>query len=77
MGIRKVGFQGQAFDDRVLAKIKEAKDKYPQFPVQVDGGVSLATAGPLEAAGTDRLVVGSAMFESDNLVDTYRQLTQI
>jgi ribulose-phosphate 3-epimerase len=72
MGIRKVGFQGQAFDDRVLKKIKEVKDKYPELPVQIDGGVSIATAGELKEA--DRLVVGSTLFESDNIVDTYREL---
>lgn len=77
MGITKVGFQGQAFDPRVLEKIKEAKEKYPDLPVQVDGGISLATAEQLAKAGVDRLVAGSALFESDNIVDTYRKLKQI
>lgn len=77
MGITKVGFQGQAFDPRVLVKIKEAKGKYPEIPVQVDGGISLSTAEQLKEAGADRLVAGSAIFESDNLVDTYRKLERI
>jgi ribulose-phosphate 3-epimerase len=74
MGITKVGFQGQAFDPRVLAKIRECKEKYPDFPLQVDGGVSLATAVELREAGADRLVAGSVLFGSDNIVDTYHKL---
>lgn len=77
MGIRKVGFQGQAFDDRVLEKIKKAKELYPDLIVQVDGGVSLATAPMLKEAGADRLVAGSVLFNSDNIVDTYRELARI
>lgn len=77
MGIRKIGFQGQAFDTRVLDKIKEIKEKYPQFPVQIDGGVSLATAIDLKKAGADRLVVGSVVFGSDIPEDTIRQLEMI
>lgn len=77
MGITKIGFQGQAFDPRVLAKIKEAKEKYPAFPVQVDGGVSLATAEQLKVAGADRLVAGSVLFGSDNIVDTYHKLKNV
>ncbi|MDP3962842.1 MAG: hypothetical protein Q8Q03_03180 [bacterium] len=77
MGITKVGFQGQAFDPRVLEKIKEAKEKYPELPVQVDGGVSLGIAAQLKEAGADRVVAGSAIFESENIVDTYRKFQRI
>jgi len=76
MGITKIGFQGQAFDPRVLEKIQESKEKYPDLPVQVDGGVSPATAAELRKAGADRLVAGSVLFESDNIVDTYNELAQ-
>ncbi len=77
MGIRKVGFQGQAFDDRVLEKIKKSKELYPDLPVQVDGGVSLATAGELKKASVDRLVAGSVLFDADNFVDMYRELSKV
>lgn len=77
MGITKIGFQGQAFDPRVLGKIKEIKEKYPDLIIQVDGGVSIATADELARAGADRVVVGSALFNSDNIVDTYKQLKHI
>jgi len=77
MGITRIGFQGQAFDPRVLQKIKDMKEKYPDLPIQIDGGVSFATAGQLENAGANRLVVGSALFESDNIVDTFNKFWQI
>ncbi len=77
MGITKVGFQGQAFDTRVLAKIKEAREKYPKLPIQVDGGVSLATAEEIKTAGAHRLVVGSAFFESDNPQATMQRFRAI
>ena len=77
MGIRKIGFQGQSFDDSVINKIKEIKTKYPDIPVQIDGGVNLHVAVDLEKTGVDRLVVGSALFESDNIVDTYHKFERI
>ncbi|HEY4478673.1 MAG TPA: hypothetical protein VI775_02420, partial [Candidatus Paceibacterota bacterium] len=77
MGIDKVGFQGQSFDPKVLDKIKEIEKVYPDFPIQIDGAVDLDTSIKLVKAGADRLVVGSALFNSDNLVDTYRKLEKI
>ena len=77
MGITRIGFQGQAFDPRVIEKIKEAKIKFPNLLIQVDGGVSLSTAVDLAEAGADRLIVGSVLFNSDNIVDTYRKLANI
>lgn len=77
MGITKVGFQGQAFDSRVSEKIKKSKELYPNFRVQVDGGVSFTSADELKEAGADSLVAGSVIFASDNIVDTYRKLERI
>ena len=53
------------------------KEKYPDIIVQIDGGVSLATAEELRDAGADRLIVGSALFGSDNVVDTLYQFQRI
>ena len=68
MGIDNVGFQHQPFDEKVLGRIKEARMMYPGMPISVDGGVSLETAEALIAAGADRLVVGSAIFASENVI---------
>ncbi len=77
MGIDNVGFQGQSFDEKVIAKIKEAKEKYPDLEIQIDGGVNLETAPLLRAAGADRLIIGSAIFESENVVETIERFKNI
>ncbi len=71
MGIDQVGFQGQPFDIQTINKIKEVKKRFPQTLVSVDGGVSLKNFKSLKKAGADRLVVGSALFESVNIVETF------
>lgn len=69
MGIDHIGFQGQKFDEDVVNKVKEIKSRYPHLLVSVDGGVSLESAPKLIEAGANRLVVGSAIFDSDNAFD--------
>ena len=77
MGIDHIGFQGQNFDKKVIDKIKTTKAKYPSIPISVDGGVSLETAPELIAAGADRLIVGSAIFDSDNAIAAVMKLKDI
>ncbi|HJL55774.1 MAG: hypothetical protein QGH85_01520 [Candidatus Pacebacteria bacterium] len=74
MGIEKIGYQGQDFDERVLNKIADLRRKFPRVIISVDGGVSLETAPRLVEAGANRLVSGSAIFESSNIKDTIEQL---
>ena len=69
MGIRRIGVQGQPFDGRVVQRVKELKRKHQKLAVQVDGGVSKATAPALLSAGVDRLVIGSALWNAPNLAD--------
>ncbi|MGC9605628.1 MAG: hypothetical protein ABSF56_02640 [Minisyncoccia bacterium] len=77
MGIDKIGFQGQAFDEKVDGRIKEARIKFPGLPISIDGGVSLETAPELVAAGADRLVAGSAIFSSDNVVEALEKFKRL
>src|SRR3989339_652008 len=65
MGVEP-GFQGQAFQRDVLEKVKEIKKWEPTMKVAVDGGVTIENARYIMAAGTDVLVVGSAIWKSDN-----------
>ncbi len=67
MGIAKIGFQGQEFDERVIEKIKELRQKYPELVISVDGGVSLETAPSLVESGANRLAVGSAIFGNEDV----------
>jgi pentose-5-phosphate-3-epimerase len=74
MGIERVGFQGQAFDARAIELVRALKTTYPELPVSVDGGVSLDTAAALVDAGADRLVVGSALFDSGDFLAMLEEL---
>lgn len=68
MGIEQIGFQGADFDDRCIEHIKNLKERFPEIPVSVDGGVSVKTAQILRDAGADRLVAGSALFNTDDII---------
>jgi ribulose-phosphate 3-epimerase len=77
MGIDNIGFQGQAFDEKVIAKVKEVKKRYPALAIQIDGGVNQETAPLLKTAGADRLIIGSAIFESGNVVEAVEEFSAI
>ncbi len=74
MGIDQVGFQGQEFNDSVLEKISDLRNLYPNMPISVDGGVNFDNAADLVSAGATRLVSGSAVFESGDLVQAIHDL---
>ena len=67
MGIREIGFQGQVFDDRVLGKIRELRQAYPDAIISVDGGVTMENAHDIVEAGVNRLISGSAIYGSDDI----------
>ena len=64
MGIAEIGYQGNPYDERVIPKIRDLRDRYPEAIIQVDGGVNSETAPELIKAGAKRLVVGSALWKS-------------
>ena len=70
MGIEHVGFQGQDFDERVLDQIKNLKEKFSELVISVDGSVNEDTAQELIDAGADRLVIGSAIFRTNDIIGT-------
>ncbi len=70
MGIDIIGFQGHSLDRRVFDKIKELRNKYPDTIISVDGGITEENAEELIRAGANRLISGSAIFESDNPMET-------
>lgn len=67
MGIKQIGFQGQPFEESVIAKVAQVKEKYPDLIVSIDGGVNFETAPKLAEAGVDVLVVGSAIFNQGDV----------
>lgn len=77
MGIDHIGFQGQEFDDKVVGRVKQVRLTHPGLPISIDGGVSLKSAPALIAAGADRLVVGSAIFNEENAVEAFHKFQNL
>jgi ribulose-phosphate 3-epimerase len=77
MGIEKVGFQCEPFDERVLKQIKDLRLKYPEMKISVDGSVNENTAPLLVEAGANRLVIGSALLQSYDIKETYNDFENL
>jgi ribulose-phosphate 3-epimerase len=54
MGIAKIGYQAQPFDESVIERIAYFHRKYPDMPISVDGGVNETTIKRLVGAGASR-----------------------
>ncbi|MFA5935083.1 MAG: hypothetical protein WC827_04315 [Candidatus Paceibacterota bacterium] len=74
MGIRDIGYQGQYFDERVLGKIRELRQSYPDTIISVDGGVTFENAHEIVEAGVNRLVSGSAIYDSENIKESIEEM---
>ena len=77
MGIRTIGRQGEPFDAAVVERAKAMGRAHEELSIQVDGGVSIATAPALLDAGVDRLVVGSALWRAPDLKAAYDALVAL
>ena len=77
MGIVHVGFQGQVFDERCIAKVAEIRALYPDKIIAVDGGVAQENIAALAQAGANEFVVGSAVFQSPDIYGTIDMLTRL
>ena len=72
------GFGGQSFIESSLAKITQLKkmidDRGLSVGIEVDGGVSPKTIGPIAAAGANIFVAGSAVFGKDDYAKVIAEL---
>ncbi len=69
------GKSGQAFMPEVLEKARWIKDRIgPNTRLEMDGGISPATAPQAVAAGVDVLVSASAIFGADDRTTVIQQL---
>ena len=68
------GFGAQAFIESVLSKVEAAASfrerERLQFLIEIDGGIKVDNAARVAAAGVDVLVAGSAIFGSDDYLET-------
>lgn len=75
------GFGGQKFIPATLDKIRalaELKSRVaPQLLIEVDGGVTVANAESIVAAGANVLVAGSTVFQAANPTETIAALKRI
>lgn len=77
MGIARIGYQRQPFDERVLDKIHALRQTHPETIISVDGGVNFDTASRLIEAGATRLVAGSAIFMAENIAEAIKKFQQL
>ncbi|MDE2399706.1 MAG: hypothetical protein KGL67_01705 [Patescibacteria group bacterium] len=77
MGIEHIGLQGEGFSEQCLEQIKKLKEKSSDLVVSVDGGVNSASAPKIIDAGADRLVIGSAIFNTDDILETVEQFKNL
>ena len=72
------GFGGQKFIENTYVKVKElramAEAIGTDLKIEIDGGVTVANAPKLLAAGADVLVAGSTVFKSENPTQTISEL---
>src|SRR3989338_640218 len=70
MGNDRISYQGVELDPRVYETIEILRKKYPDIPIAVDIGVNEETAPLLIKAGATKLSIGSAIFNTDDIIGT-------
>ena len=76
MGIARIGYQGEVFDERVAGKVADIHERHPGVTISVDGGVNAENIARLARAGARRFAVGSAIFNTDDPAEAYRAITR-
>ncbi len=74
MGIRRIGAQGQPFDETVPTRIAHIKAACPMLEIQVDGSMNPETMVLVRNAGATCAVVGSYLSRSGNVKKTLDEL---
>lgn len=72
------GWGGQSFINSSLDKISQLKNwikgKKLNIPIEVDGGIKLENMEKIIESGADILVMGSVIYNSENPLETLRQI---
>lgn len=77
MGNDQIGYSGVPLNEQVYEKIKILRKKYSDLPIGVDIGVNETTASLLVEAGATKLVIGSAIFNTDDIIDAVERFKQM
>ena len=79
MGVR-AGFQNQAFNPQALDLVRQAvrfkASAGHNLAVIVDGGVKLDNISQIKQAGADAVVVGSQLWQSEDIKSTFQALVK-
>jgi ribulose-phosphate 3-epimerase len=68
------GYCGQSFHENAIDRVKYFKTNYPNKIIEVDGGVSTQNSAILSENGADILVAGSAIFKSNDPIQTIAEM---
>ena len=71
------GFDGGHFVESVVEKIRNFHDNYPDMPIVVDGSVNPDTIPKLIAAGASEFVVGSYIWQSQDIGQAIKKLQNV
>jgi ribulose-phosphate 3-epimerase len=72
------GWGGQSFIERSPEKVRQLRKVLgPGVPIQVDGGISAATAPSVKREGASLFVSGSHIFHAPDPAAAYRQLAEV
>jgi ribulose-phosphate 3-epimerase len=75
------GFGGQQFIPNSLKKVRQLaahkKERGLQFPIEIDGGLSMENVGSAIQAGVEWVVAGSSVFHTVNPAAAFEQMQHI
>ncbi|MGH9559457.1 MAG: ribulose-phosphate 3-epimerase, partial [Bryobacteraceae bacterium] len=75
------GFGGQRFIQHSLKKVQQLAQKKRerglQFPIEIDGGITLENIASVVNAGVEWIVAGSSIFHSVNPRAAFEEMRQL
>jgi len=77
MGNDKIGYQGIELDEQIYKKVKILREKYPDLPIAIDIGVNEETASVLIEAGATKLIIGSAIFNAEDIIEKIEEFKNL
>lgn len=73
MGIH-IGYAGQKFLPKQLAKVKQIRKWKKRLPIEVDGGITIGTAKQAVKAGATHLASGTYLWSAENIKKAIAEL---
>lgn len=73
----EAGGQGRKIEPLTLEKMTLFKREHPNKEMQIDGGVTLENIGEILKTGVNNVVIGSALFGSEDFNKTFNKFREI